>query len=117
LAVGAWNDTSTKDAALNQPRMRGVRSGFRRCRVQMTVAPGAQSWGNRRTVFSILSGGTFPKTPHTRTRSAGTAPSYASVLNRPEFDGGSLVWFSSHVGLRPVTVVGLELGRRLVAVS
>lgn len=32
-------------------------------------------------------------------------------INRPGFDGGS---FSRHVGLRFLTVVGLELGRRLV---
>ncbi len=38
LSSGAVNDCSAYPAAVNQPRIAGVRSGSRRCRVQTTVA-------------------------------------------------------------------------------
>ena len=78
-AIGASKVTGSNPAAANHPRTSMVRSGGRRCRVQMTVALRAHSIGKARTVRSTSSSLMFPKTPQTRTRSAGTAPTYGSV--------------------------------------
>ena len=59
-------------AAVNHPRIAGVRSGGRRCRVQITVAPGRPIAAEARAVRSTSSSGTLPKMPHSRSRSTGT---------------------------------------------
>ena len=64
----------------NQCRINGVTSGTRRCRVQTTVALRAHSVGRSLTVCRMSDSLTLPKTPHTSTRSAGTAPRYADVV-------------------------------------
>ena len=59
-----------------------VRSGCRRCRVQIAVAPGAHR--RRQPAHGVLDVGVemLPKTPHTSTRSAGTAPAYTLARRR-----------------------------------
>lgn len=78
-APGDSNVRSTKPASWNHARMRGVRSGRRRCRVQTTEARRAHSWGIAPMILATSASETFPNTPQTSTRSAGTAPTYASV--------------------------------------
>ena len=79
---GAWKACSTKPAVPNQCRSRGVRSGCRLLRVQITVAPEAQSSGRAATVRWTSASLRFPKTPASSTRSAGAAPKYASEVQR-----------------------------------
>ena len=63
----------------NHCRTSPVRSGGRRWRVQITVAPGAHSDGNVSIVRRMSSSEMLPNTPHASTSSAGTAPAYALV--------------------------------------
>ena len=71
---GASKAISVNPAAANCARTAGVASGGRRCRVQTTFAPRRQNAGNARMVATMSSPLTFPKIPHTKTRSAGTNP-------------------------------------------
>ena len=71
---GPSNATSVKPAVSNHFRMSAVRSGSRRCRVQITVAPGAHRDGSVSMVRTMSASEMLPNTPHASTISAGTAP-------------------------------------------
>ena len=74
---GATNDCTSNPASSNHSKMAGVRSGGRRCRVQSTVAPGADSDGRLLIVDRMSSSLMLPNTPQTSTRSAGKAWPYS----------------------------------------
>ena len=78
--VSVSNAISSRPASVNSARTQGVRSGSRRCRVQITVPRGAMRCGSSRTVRRMSGALMLPKIPQTRTMLAGTAPEYAEVV-------------------------------------
>ena len=64
---------SSNPLAANQALTRGVRSGDRRCRVQITVASGRHRAGAASTVCWMSRSLTLPKMPHSSSTPAGSA--------------------------------------------
>ena len=93
------NPSEVQPAAVNHPRMVGVRSGGRRCRVQITVAPGRPIAVDARAVRSTSASGTLPKMPHNKSRSTGTtsgqtfgSPASAARTSSRDRRGSTCSW-------------------------
>ena len=98
---GASKASSVKLVAAKQDRMAGVASGGRRCLVQMTCAPGRQNEGSVSMVAVMSPALMLPKTPHTRTRSAGTCSAYHREQGGVTLDDTHHVTDPGPVGARP----------------
>lgn len=72
VVSGASKASSANPQAAKRARMAGVASGGLRCRVQTTCDPGLQNYGRASMVAAMSPLLMLPKTPHTKTTSAGT---------------------------------------------
>jgi len=68
VTPGPDSQLSSNPSSLNQPQIRGTRSGSLRHRVHSVVPPVAQSWAQQATVRLMSASAMLPNTPQARTR-------------------------------------------------